>query len=202
MDDRPTFGDTTDSSSQPMENHHHNHSSSSSFAEHSPDLPDVPTPDAYRAAVDAQYRSHRGDGGVRGKSRRVRAGGWPGFAPVAGRAVRGGSGCARRGRPAAAAPPSTRPGSVRNAPAACAMAQATVPARTRGRDSNGTIAYERPQRGPRQRGSAAAMASVRTPRAGQRRTGGTWPAPAAPGSQPSAALISQPWPVPFPRPGG
>src|ERR1700751_3592953 len=58
MDDRPTHGDTADDPSQSIEIHHHNNSFSSNFTEHSPDLPDIPTPDAYRAAVDAQYRKH------------------------------------------------------------------------------------------------------------------------------------------------
>jgi pimeloyl-ACP methyl ester carboxylesterase len=75
---------------------------------------------------------------------RVRAGDWPGFAS------RGGPGCARRSRPPAAAPPSTRPGSACNPPAACAMAQVTVPARARSRSSDGTIAYKMPQRQRRQ----------------------------------------------------
>ena len=82
-----------------------------------------------------------GHGRGRGESKRVRAGGWPGFTS------RGGPGCAQRGRPGAAAPPSTRPESACNAPVACAMAQVTVPARAKSRDSDGAIACKMPLRG-------------------------------------------------------
>jgi hypothetical protein len=56
--DRLTFLDTANDAAESPDNSHHYRSSWDKLAEHTPDLPDIPTPGAYRAAVDAQYRKH------------------------------------------------------------------------------------------------------------------------------------------------
>lgn len=56
--DRTTSSDTVYDSPESTDIPHHDQAFSRSVAEHSPDVPDIPTPEAYRAAVDAQYRNH------------------------------------------------------------------------------------------------------------------------------------------------
>lgn len=56
--DRPTFHDSADHVAESIDIAQHNPAFSHRLAEHSPDIPDIPTPDAYRATVDAQYRKH------------------------------------------------------------------------------------------------------------------------------------------------
>jgi hypothetical protein len=56
--DRPTLGDTADNSTESTDIAHQDQAFSYKVTEQPPHVPDIPTPEVYRAVVDAQYRKH------------------------------------------------------------------------------------------------------------------------------------------------
>jgi len=105
------------------------------------------------------------------------------------RAAGRGPGCARRGRLATAALPSTQPGNVRNAPTACAIATVTAPSRARSRDGNGAIACTVPQRQRRQPGPAGGSGG----RGPQARSSGPGKTAVSGPDQPGPRTRPSPW---------
>ena len=56
--DRPTVDDTAIDSPEPLDAPQRHHTVPDSSGEHHAELPDIPSPEAYRATVDAEYRKH------------------------------------------------------------------------------------------------------------------------------------------------